>query len=147
MVRVKGQDVPESERHVAVLVGGLMQHVRDAFDPDEWGGLRQSHFRVISCVPADGISVTDLAERLGMTKQGCGQFVTHLVATGHLTSEPSLADARVRTVRRTPAGEDNVVAVTHRMAELEDSWRVEVGERRYASFRRVLEEIALSQKA
>lgn len=144
MIRVK-RDVPEVERHVAVLIGGLMQHVREAFDPDDWGGLRQSHFRVISCVSDGGISVTDLAERLGMTKQGCGQFVTTLVETGHLETGQSPDDARVRLVRRTPLGEDNVVAVTRRMAELEESWRQAVGERRYATFRRVLEEIALSE--
>lgn len=144
MTRVKADDVPLVERHVAVLLGGLLQGVRDAFDPDDWDGLRQSHFRVISCVPVDGISVTDLAERLGMTKQGCGQFVGHLVGTGHLTSEPSPDDARVRVVRRTEAGEQNVRDVTRRMAEVEEAWRERVGERRYATFRRVLEELSTS---
>ena len=143
MSRVKSNEVPEEERHVAVLVGGLMAHVRDAFNPDDWEGLRQSHFRVISCVPSDGISITDLADRLGMTKQGCGQFVTHLVGTGHLSSGPSPDDARVRVVRRTPRGDGNVIAVTRRMAALEDEWRELVGPRHYATFRRVLEEIAL----
>ncbi|MTD15603.1 MarR family transcriptional regulator [Nakamurella sp. YIM 132087] len=142
MVPVKSSDIPEGERHVAVLLGGLLQGVRDAFDPVEWGGLRQSHFRVISSVPAGGISVTELAERVGMTKQGCGQFVAQLVASGHLTSEPGPVDARVRIVRRTPLGEENVVAVTARMDMVEQAWRERVGDRRYATFRKVLEQLA-----
>lgn len=138
------RDIAVSERHVAVLIGGVMSHVREAFDPDDWDGLRQAHFRVIANVPADGLRVTDLAERLGMTKQGCGQFVAQLVGTGHLSSDPSKEDGRIRIVRRTARGEQNVIDVTRRMAELEDAWRELVGERRYATFRRVLHDIALS---
>lgn len=140
---VKSSEVPIEERHVAVLVGGLMAEVRAAFDPDDWGGLRQSHFRVISAVPAGGVSVTDLAERVAMTKQGCSQFVAQLVESGHLASASSADDARVRVITRTALGERNVVDVTRRMSEVEDGWLSRVGERRYAAFRRVLEEIAV----
>ena len=44
---------------------------------------RPSHHRVIGRVPPEGITVTDLAERVGMTKQGIGQFVTQLTESGH----------------------------------------------------------------
>jgi len=137
------RDVVEDERHVAVLVGGLMESIRSAFDAEDWDGLRQSHFRVIAHVPAQGISVTDLAERVRMTKQGCGQFVSHLVGTGHLETGADPSDARVRVVRRTAAGEQNVRDVTERMGRIEDEWRAQVGERRYATFRAVVEEIVL----
>ena len=48
--------------------------------------------------------VTELAERVRMTKQGCGQFVTQLVETGHLAVEADPDDRRVRRVRRTAKG-------------------------------------------
>ena len=88
--------------------------------------------------------MTDLAERVRMTKQGVGQFVTHLVGTGHLETTADPATRRVRVVRRTPAGEQNVRDVTERMARIEDEWRALVGERRYATFRRVLDEVTLT---
>ncbi|CAN5429014.1 hypothetical protein BH11ACT8_BH11ACT8_29140 [soil metagenome] len=135
--------IPAGERHVAVLLGGLMQEIRAVFAAEDWQGLRQSHLRVIATVPADGISVTELGERLGMTKQGCGQFVTHLVGTGHLEAAVHPDDGRVRVVRRTAIGEQNVRDVTERMARIEDDWRALVGERRYADFRAVAEEIVL----
>lgn len=141
MVSVK--DVPESERHVAMLLGRIFEQARRSFLADEWGGLRPSHFRVIEQVPTAGVSVTDLADRLGMTKQGCGQFVTFLVETGHLVTEPDPVDRRVRLVRRTNLGDDTVRAVAARLADVERDWAELVGPRRYRAFREVLVELAL----
>lgn len=135
--------VPEQERHLAMLLGTLMERLRERLLAEDWGGLRTSHFRVIGHVPREGINVTDLAERLGMTKQGCGQFVSQLVETGHLTTTPDPGDRRARLVRRTPLGEQNVRDVAARNAAIEEEWRTVVGDRRYGTFRRVLEELAL----
>ena len=134
---------PREELHAALLMGLLLRDVSEVFGSENWDGLRQSHFRVISAVPAEGISVTDLGERVGMTKQGCGQFVAGLVESGHLFVERDPADGRVRLVRRTPRGERTTAAVTARMLELEDAWAAQVGERRYRTFRRVLDELVL----
>jgi DNA-binding MarR family transcriptional regulator len=135
--------VPESERQVAQLMGMLFRRVSEAFDMAEWRGLRQSHFRVISGVPEGGISVTELGERVGMTKQGCGQFVTQLVESGHLATEQDPEDRRVRVVRRTPLGQATMERVTAHILAVEEEWAAQVGERRYATFRRVLEDLAL----
>ena len=78
------------EPHVAILIGALMEEIRDTFAAEDWDGLRQSHFRLLSNVPRDGIRITDLGERLGMTKQASGQFVTSLVGTGHLAGAPPI---------------------------------------------------------
>ena len=59
--------------------GDLLGLVRSAFFELEWGGLRPSHVRVLSLVPEGGCPVTELAALVGMTKQGCGQFVTTLL--------------------------------------------------------------------
>lgn len=142
MTRVKG-DIPAEELQVALLMGLLFREISETFAGEDWQGLRQSHFRVISAVPPGGISVTELGERLGMTKQGCGQFVTQLEASGHLRTEAIPADRRVRRVHRTALGERTIAAVTERMLRIEGEWAQLVGERRYRSFRRVLEDLAL----
>lgn len=144
MSSVKG-DFPPEERQVALLMGLLFRHVGSVFNAEDWSGLRQSHFRVISSVPPEGISVTDLADRVGMTKQGCGQFVTTLVESGHLMVEQDASDRRVRRVRRTAKGERTIVAVTRRVLQIEEEWAARVGERRYRTFRRVLEELAIQE--
>lgn len=136
---------PREELHAPLLMGLLFREVHHVFAREDWDGLRQSHFRVISAVPPEGISVTELGERVGMSKQGCGQFVTGLVESGHLRTEPEPSDRRVRWVRRTAKGDRTLAAVTKRMLEIEDDWSTRVGERRYRTFRRVLEELALEQ--
>ncbi len=142
MTSVK-EPVAAAEVQVPLLMGRLFAQVAETFAAEDWGGLRQSHFRVVSGVPKEGVSVTELARRLGMTKQGCGQFVTHLAGTGHLSVERAPQDRRVRVVRRTPRGEDLIRAVTDRILRIEADWAAQVGERRYRTFRSVLEELAL----
>jgi len=144
MTSVKG--FPPEELHAALLMGLLIRDVHYVFAAEDWGGLRQSHFRVISGVPPEGVSITDLGERVGMSKQGCGQFVTGLVETGHLKVEQDPADRRVRLVRRTPKGNRTIAAVTERTLRLEQDWAARVGERRYRTFRKVLEELALDEQ-
>lgn len=140
MTGVKG--FPEEELHVPLLMGLLLKEVRGVYAAEDWGGLRQSHFRMISAVPPEGISVTDLGERVGMTKQGCGQFVTTLVASGHLKVQEAASDRRVRLVRRTPKGNRLIARVTARTLQIEADWAALVGQRRYRTFRKVLEELA-----
>ena len=57
MTGVKGQ-VSSEELHVAVLMGFLFGEISETFAAEDWAGLRQSHFRVISALPPDGLSVT-----------------------------------------------------------------------------------------
>jgi len=146
MTSVKGLERPAPlpdwvDVHAAVLVGRLMEEIRLAFDGEDWGGLRQSHFRLLAQVPPAGISVTDLAATLRMTKQAAGQFVTQLEGTGHLTTRTDPGDRRVRLVVRTPLGDRTSKAVTARIRRVERAWARRVGAERYAEFRAVLEDL------
>lgn len=130
------------ERHVLQVLGLLLEEARQLLLREGEDGLRPSQFRVIDSVPADGgTTVTELAERVGMTKQGIGQFVTQLTQGGYLVTESDPDDRRVRIVRRTRLGDE----ATHRLAlmlqGLEDDWAERVGKRRYRDFRAVLDEI------
>jgi DNA-binding MarR family transcriptional regulator len=139
------RDLAREELQVPLLMGLLFREVRTIFANEDWDGLRMSHVRVISSVPPEGISVTELAERVGMSKQGCGQFVTGLEATGQVSVEQDPSDRRVRLVRRTAKGNRTISAVTRRILAIEQDWADRVGERRYRTFRTVLEELALEQ--
>ena len=142
MTLVKG-DFPAGRVHASLLMGLLFRQVRDAFAAENWGGLRQSHFRVLSMVADKGVSITELGERVGMTKQGCGQFVTQLAESGHLRVVTDRDDRRVRVVRRTPKADRVLAAVRKRNLAIEASWSQRVGAERYAVFREVLAELAL----
>ena len=144
MTSVKGF-VPRTEWHAALLMGLMLRQVHEVFAAEDWKGLRQSHFRVISSVPPEGITITELGDRVGMTKQGCGQFVTQLVQSGHLRVQHSPADRRTRILHRTATGGRTIAAVTARNLRLEQVWAERVGQERYRVFREVLEELAMSR--
>jgi len=124
------------------LMAGLFGRLRAELDDGTLEDLRMSHVRVMAGVPPEGINVTELAHLAGMSKQGCGQFVTQLVGTGHLRTEPDPADARVRLVRRTRQGDRFMESVYAALARMEVAFAAQVGERRFATFRRVMAELA-----
>src|SRR4051812_43126269 len=122
MTAVKTVPVPPSPDgapvHLAELAGRLLDLVRRSIPPESLGGLRTSQIRLLSSVPRAGISVTELAVRLGTTKQGCGQLVTALQTSGHLSTRAVERDRRLRVVVRTPAGDSMVRTAERRIARL-----------------------------
>jgi DNA-binding MarR family transcriptional regulator len=133
---------PAFTPHVAILTGQLMAQIRAIFAAEDWQGLRQSHFRLLSAIPEQGVSITDLGELLGMTKQGCGQFVASLSEAGYLFVTENPDDRRARIVQRSSLGDRTVRAFDERLYRLEQHWARQVGPRRYATFRRVLLELS-----
>jgi DNA-binding MarR family transcriptional regulator len=124
------------------LMAGLFGRIRAELSDGTMGDLRMSHVRVLSAVPPGGVNVTELARHAGMTKQGCGQFVTQLSASGHLRTGQDPDDGRVRLVFRTPAGDRLMRKVYAALARLERDFAAEVGERRYATFKKVMAELS-----
>lgn len=140
------EDTPFEERHVLLYLGLVMEQARDLILRSRTRDhLRPSQFRVIAMVPYNhGITITELADRVGMTKQAIGQFVTALVGSGHLVTEEDPQDRRLRIVRRTRRGDEVTQELAHMLDGLEQRWADRVGVKRYSQFRQTLEEIALS---
>jgi DNA-binding MarR family transcriptional regulator len=103
--------------------------------------LRPSHMRLLSLTPPAGMRVTDLAARVGMSKQALGEFVATLQRAGLVEVAVDERDRRVRLVRPTPAGRRLQRIVESAIADTEQQWRDEVGEQRWATFREVLAQI------
>jgi DNA-binding MarR family transcriptional regulator len=133
------------EQHVLIPLGHLMNQSRLLVLEEGDPGLRPSHHRVIGHVPPEGVSVTDLAERVGMTKQGIGQFVTQLTESGHLVVERDPDDRRIRIVRRTAEGNAAAGRLADLLEGLEAEWANRVGTERYEEFRAILDELAASE--
>jgi DNA-binding MarR family transcriptional regulator len=139
-------DLPFEERHVLIYLGLIMDQARELIQTSRTKDhLRPSQFRVIAMVPYNrGITITELADRVGMTKQAIGQFVTTLVDSGHLVTEEDPQDRRLRIVRRTRRGDEVTQELAHMLDGLEQRWAERVGAKRYGQFRQTMEEIALS---
>ena len=56
--------------------------------------------------------------------------------------DPRLTDARVRLVARTERGDRFMAGLYAALARIEDDFAAEVGERRFATFKKVMAELA-----
>jgi DNA-binding MarR family transcriptional regulator len=137
-------ELPLPGRHVAHLLWRVLQRARAdglaliADDPDVTGPLTASHARLLDHLPRDGARVTELAARMRITKQALGQLAGQLADRGYVEVVADSTDRRAKLIRFTPRGERAREAI-HRVTErLEDRWRAEVGDARYAVFREVL---------
>ena len=124
------------------LMAGLFGRLRAEMDDGTLGELRMSHVRVLAAIPPEGINVTELARRAGMTKQGCGQFVTYLSSTGHLSTAPDPDDGRVRLVYRSIVGDRSMHRVYAALERIEGEFAAAVGPRRFATFKKVMAELS-----
>ena len=76
MTDVKGR-LPQVEPHLPMLMGMVFARLRERLAEDA-PQLRPSQLRVLEWLPAEGLTISELAELVEMTTQGCGQFVRQL---------------------------------------------------------------------
>jgi DNA-binding MarR family transcriptional regulator len=87
-----------------------------------FGDLRPAHANVFPFVPADGISVSGLAELAQVRKQTMAEAVDQLERMGYVERRPDPRDRRARLVFLTERGE-SVKPVTHATAaRVEQRW-------------------------
>lgn len=73
---------------------------------------RLVHHNVMAHITRDGIRLTELAERAGMTKQAMSELVLDLEVLGYLRREPDPTDGRAKLIRFTKKGLAAVSAAT-----------------------------------
>jgi DNA-binding MarR family transcriptional regulator len=101
--------------------------------------VRPAHTRLFPHLDLVGVRATDLAERLGVTKQAVAPLVADLVAWGVVEQVADPTDGRARLVRFSPRG---LAALAHGLsllAAFEDEVAGRVGSAQMAVFREVLQ--------
>ncbi|GAA1923088.1 MarR family winged helix-turn-helix transcriptional regulator [Nocardioides hwasunensis] len=145
MTGVKGGLVglpTSTEPHLAILLGMVFGRLRGQLAADA-PELRPSQLRVLESLPPEGLTISELADRVEMTTQGCGQFVRQLTSLGMVEVAVADHDARAKVVRVTDRGRDGVARAADVLASCEQAWSDQVGEERFRVFREVLAEVAL----
>jgi DNA-binding MarR family transcriptional regulator len=144
MAPVNG-DVPPA--HVARLLWAALQRARAegtallATDPDAIAPVSAAHARLLDHLPPEGARVTELAARMRITKQALGQLATQLADRGYVETVADPSDRRAKLIRCTASGDRARRALRAVAQALEDCWRREVGDDRYAVFREVLAQL------
>lgn len=138
------KDGEQGPTHVLALLGEVLDAFRRelAARGDVPEGLRSSQVRLLSLTPVEGMRVTDLAERVGMTKQALGEFADVLEERGLLETVRDPADRRVRILRPTAQGRRAVRAAERQIAAVEEEWRARLGPAAWDQLRSLLAESA-----
>lgn len=100
--------------------------------------VRVAHSAVFRTIDPDGMRVTDLAERAGMTKQSMAYLVESLGELGYVEVAPDPQDKRAKLVRLTARGRTLVATAASLGAEYERELAGRIGENDMVELRRIL---------
>lgn len=100
--------------------------------------LRRSHTSLLPHVELSGTRITDLAQRLGVSKQAASQLVDDLEALGVMARVPDEADARARRVIFTEQGRRDLLQGLALLQRMERELAQAVGEQTMAQLRQAL---------
>jgi DNA-binding MarR family transcriptional regulator len=109
------------------------RHVVEGLQARGYSGLRSTHTALLSNIDLAGSSVTEAAERAGITKQAMGRLAAELEEAGYIRIEADPEDARVRVLRLTAEGKALMLDSFDVMAELERRYAGMIGERRLSA--------------
>lgn len=100
--------------------------------------LRAAHTALFPHVSLEGTRLTELAARLGVSKQAVGQLVDELEAMGVLERVPDPTDGRARLVRWSAKGRRAMLHGLSVLRDLERELEASIGARRMDELRRAL---------
>jgi DNA-binding MarR family transcriptional regulator len=86
--------------------------------------IRFPHLQIIgNIVGVDGIRLTDLAAKAGLSLAACSELVNDLQALGYLERQPDPTDGRAKLIRPTKRGLLLLEAAANAIEQLEERWR------------------------
>ncbi len=100
--------------------------------------LRRAHTSLLPHVDLTGTRITELAQRLGVSKQATSQLVDDLEALGVMARVPDEQDARARRVVFTAQGRQELLLGLALLQRMEHELAERVGEQTMAQLREAL---------
>ena len=100
--------------------------------------VRAAHTALFPHLDFDGIRLTDLAARVGVTKQAAGQLVDDLARLGMVERVADPTDRRAKRVRFSRRGHAALLQGLGVLREVEETLAAEVGRRRMRDLHRTL---------
>jgi DNA-binding MarR family transcriptional regulator len=104
--------------------------------------LRPAHFRLLRYPGIDGARPTELARRLGTSKQAINPLINDLERWGYLERRRDPSDQRGRLLFLTTRGRELMATIRKLHAEIEADWEQELGQRRYQTLHGALHHLA-----
>lgn len=138
-------DHPEKDAPLARLLAlagrRLSDELRERLRAAGFDDGRPAHDAVFANVPPEGIRLTDLADRAGMSKQAMSELVVDLERMGYVSRRSDPVDGRARLISFTDRGWAAVGTALDAFGAIETELAGQVGARRLRELRRTLLEV------
>ena len=115
----------------------LLEPGRDAAYPD----IREPHLQIFGNLDVRGIRLTALAERAQLSLAAASELVNELQDLGYLERRPDPTDRRAKLIVPTVRGRQALRDARARVVEIEQSWARLVGQERFASTCRTMQDL------
>jgi DNA-binding MarR family transcriptional regulator len=122
---------------LAELAARLRQRLADAGFDDQ----RPAHDAVFAHLPPEGLTLSGLARRAGMTKQAMSELVADLEDKDYVVRGPDPRDRRVRIIEFTARGRAAVEVALAAFADIERELASQLGPPRLDALRTTLTDI------
>lgn len=113
--------------------------LQSAFAAAGLDGIRPAQAVALLPLAAGGLHASDLADRLGVSRQAVAQAIAALERHGYVTRESNPDDARTRIIELTPRGRLTLLVMRSTALELEERWEQLLGQRRLGELRTTLQ--------
>lgn len=120
------------------------RHVVEGLHARGYVGLRSTHTTLLSNMPLVGGSVSETAERAGISKQAMGRLAVELESAGYLQVTADPTDGRVRRLELTKEGKKLMLDSLDVIADLERRYAQLIGPK---ALRAVLDGLAAFNRA
>lgn len=100
-----------------------------------------AHLNVLQYPGPHGLSPSELASQLRMSKQATNYLLGQMEQLGYLERRPERADPRRKRIWLSPRGRRALQAIREIVSDVEAEWREEVGPKRFEAFMDVLREL------
>jgi len=124
---------------VQLVAASGAPHLRAAFTAAGLDGIRPAQSVALVPLAAGGLHASDLADRLGVSRQAVAQAIAALERHDYVTRVPDPADARARLIELTPRGRQALRVMRSNAVALEKRWQRTLGQRRLAELRKILQ--------
>jgi DNA-binding MarR family transcriptional regulator len=131
------------------LIGALLripleavrQRMLDGLTDRGFDDLDAAHLAVFQYPGPQGARPSELAAQLRISKQALNYLLGELERLGYLERRPDPDDLRSKRIALTRRGETVVQVIRETVAALEREWEAELGAKRFAQLRTLLEEL------
>lgn len=113
----------------------------ERWQKDGWGEIRPEHMRIMSFIGTNSLTVNEIAQRAGVTKQGASKMLTDLIDNGFVDVEQHPTDNRAKQISISKKGADFIFYLDSAAKDMEKKYESIIGNKKMETLRSILLEL------